>query len=137
MMSVEQFRLIEPRGMRRSEARPPPRVAVEVAGGSGGGMSGVTVLDQKHATQVAVARAKLLQRLEVMLSIFTCRTGRFHATAVHDQKQQHIDGAVAGIIQILLLDRTGDSPPDGVGSSACRLGISSTQTIQKPLCTRR
>ena len=137
MMSVEQFRLIEPRGMRGSEARPPPRVAVEVAGGSGGGMSGVTVLDQKHATQVAVARAKLLQRLEVMLSIFTCRTGRFHATAVHDQKQQHIDGAVAGILKLLLLDRTGDSPPDGVGSSACRLGISSTQTIQKPLCTRR
>ncbi len=31
---VEQFRLIEPRGMRQSEAQPPPRVAVEVAGGA-------------------------------------------------------------------------------------------------------
>ena len=53
---IKQFRLIEPRGMRWREARPPPRVAVEVVGGSGGGMTGVTVLDQKHATQVAVAR---------------------------------------------------------------------------------
>jgi hypothetical protein len=95
------------------KARPPPRVAVEVIGCGGGSMTGVTVLNQKHAMQVAVTGAKLLQRLEVMLSIFTCRTSGFHATAVDDQKQQHIDSTVAGILKLLLLDRAGDSPPDG------------------------
>ena len=60
---VKQFCLIEPGGMHRGEAGPPPRVAIEVVGGSSGGMTGVTVLNQKHATQVAVMRTKLLQRL--------------------------------------------------------------------------
>jgi hypothetical protein len=135
---VKQFRLIEPGGMHWGEARPPPRVATEVVGGSSGGMTGVTVLNQKHATQVAVMRTKLLQRLDVMLSIFTCWTGRFHATPVHNQKQQHIDGAVANILKLLLLDRAGDSPPDGGTFKRLQIGLpSSTQTIQKPLCTRR
>ena len=53
--------------MHRGEARPPPRVATEVVGGSSGGMTGVTVLNQKHATQVAVMRTKLLQRLDVIV----------------------------------------------------------------------
>jgi hypothetical protein len=135
---IKQFRLIEPGGMHRGEAGPPPRVAIEVVGGSSGGMTGVTVLNQKHTTQVAVMRPKLLQRLEVMLSIFTCWTGGLHATAVHDQKQQHIDGAVASIFKLLLLDRAGDSPPDGGAFKRLQIGLpSSTQTIQKPLCTRR
>lgn len=47
---VKQFRLIELGGMHRGKARPPPRMAVEVIRGSGSGMTGITVLNQKHAT---------------------------------------------------------------------------------------
>jgi hypothetical protein len=34
---IKQFRLIEPGGMHRGKARPPPRVAVEVVGSGGWG----------------------------------------------------------------------------------------------------
>ena len=42
---VKQFRLIESGGLHWGEAGPPPRVAIEVVGGSSGGMTGVTVLN--------------------------------------------------------------------------------------------
>ena len=42
---IKQFRLIEPGSVHRGKAWPPPRVAVEVVGSGGGGMTGVTVLN--------------------------------------------------------------------------------------------
>jgi hypothetical protein len=42
-----------------------------------------------------MALPKLLQCLDVMVSVFTRWASRFHTTVMHDQKHQHIDRAVA------------------------------------------
>jgi hypothetical protein len=55
---VEQFSLVEPGGVGWCEAWSPPRLVSKVLGGGGSRMAGVTVLDQKHAAQMAVAPPK-------------------------------------------------------------------------------
>jgi hypothetical protein len=62
---VEQFRLIEPRGMRWCQPRSPPRLPLKVVFGGRCGMTGITVMNQKHTAQVPMALPKLLQRLDV------------------------------------------------------------------------
>ena len=53
-----------------------------------------------------------MQRLDVMVSVFIRRAGRFHATAVHDQKQQYVDRAMAYVLELLLFNRAGNRPAD-------------------------
>lgn len=48
---IEQFGLIEPGGMDRREAHPPPGVVFEVGTGGGGGMTGIAILDQENAVR--------------------------------------------------------------------------------------
>src|SRR5664280_2044959 len=64
---VEQLGLIQPGGMGGCEpGTPPPATGPEVVPGRPGGMTGVAVLDQVHASQVSVAMTELLQLLDVM-----------------------------------------------------------------------
>ena len=53
-----------------------------------------------------------MQRLDVMVSVFIRRAGRFHAAAVHDQKQQYVDRAMAYVLELLLFNRAGNRPAD-------------------------
>jgi hypothetical protein len=137
MMSVEQFRLIEPGGVHRCEARSPSRLLLEVVFGSRCGMAGSAILNQKHTAQVPMVLSKLMQRLDVMVSVFIRRAGRFHASAVPDQKQQYVDRAMAYVLKLRLFNRAGNRPADRLASMAWRLGISSTQTTPRPLRSRR
>src|SRR5215210_5196004 len=45
---VEQFALIEPRSMHRSESGSPLRMRLEIRAGGRCGMAGITILDQKR-----------------------------------------------------------------------------------------
>ena len=119
---VEQFRLIEPRGMRWCQPRSPPRLPLKVVFGGRCGMTGITVMNQKHTAQVLMALPKLLQRLEVMVSVFTRWASRLHTTVMPDQKHQHIDRAMADVLELLLFDRAGNRPTDGVALNRLEIG---------------
>ena len=69
-------------------------------------------MNQKHTTQVPMALPKLLQRLDVMVSVFTRWASRFHTTAMHDQKHQHIDRA-GGVRTQTPAVRSRQESPDG------------------------
>ena len=118
---VEQFRLIEPGGVHRCEARSPPRLLLEVVFGSCCGMAGIAILNQKHTAQVPMVLSKLMQRLDVMVSVFIRRAGRFHATAVHDQKQQYVDRAMAYVLELLLFNRAGNRPADRLALNGLKI----------------
>ncbi len=79
-------------------------------------------MNQKHTAQVPMAPPKLLQRLNGMVRVFTRWASRFHTTAVHEQKHQHMDRAMAYILELLLFDRTGDRPTDGVALHRLEIG---------------
>jgi hypothetical protein len=119
---IEQFGLIEPGGMDRCEAHPPPGMAFEVLGGGGGGMAGIAVLDQKHTAQVAMVVTKLLQRLDVMGGVFLRRAESLHPTAMHDQKQQHVDGPMARVLKFLLFDRARNGAADRGALNGLKIG---------------
>ena len=77
-------------------------------------MTGIAVLDQKHPAPVPVALSKVLQGLNVMVRILAYQAGCFHPTTMHDQKQQHVDRAMAHVLELLLFDRAGDSTAEGL-----------------------
>ena len=85
-------------------------------------MSGGTVMNQKHTAQVPMALPKRLQRLDVMVSIFMRWASRFPPTAMHDQKHQHIDRAMAYVLELLLFDRAGNRPTDRVALNRLEIG---------------
>lgn len=67
----EHFRLVQPRGMNRSKAGTPPIAMVdEVLFRCSGCMSGVAVLNQIDSLEITMTAAEILQRLDVMDSIF-------------------------------------------------------------------
>jgi hypothetical protein len=51
-----------------------------------------------------VVVTKLPQRLDVMGGGFLRRAVSLHPTAMHDQKQQHVDGPMARVFKFLLFD---------------------------------
>ena len=103
---IEQLGLIEPRGVNRGEARPPPRVVFEVSAGSRRRMTGIPILNQEDTVQVTMVVVKALQRVDVMSGVFALETASLHPTPVHDQKHQHIDGAMTHIVKFPLLDES-------------------------------
>jgi len=109
---IEQFGLIEPGGMDRREAWPPPGVVFDVLTGGGGGMTGIAILDQEDAAEMSMALMKPLQSLDVMGGIFVRGAVGFHLTAMHHQKHQHVDRAMTNVFKLLLLNGAGNGPAD-------------------------
>lgn len=105
--------LIEPRRMDGGIARPPPRSAPsEILAGIARGVTGVTVVDQKHALQATVLLPKPLQFLDIVSRIFLVHDHRLHVTGVDDQEYQDCDRPMARILKLLLLDRAGNRAAD-------------------------
>jgi hypothetical protein len=70
------------------------------------------------------------QRPDVVLGILRGLDGYLHPTAVDDQEQQQVDGAVAGVLKLLLLDGAREGAADRV--TLQHLEVSSTATTQMP-----
>ena len=110
---VEQLGLIEPRGMRRGRAGPPPSSAtLERGSRRRGHMAGAAIVDQEHASEPAMPLPEPPQLLDGVLGIVGSQAHGLHPPAVDDQEVQEIDGAMPGVLELPLLDRSGDRPPD-------------------------
>ena len=130
---VERFALVEPGSMGRSETRSPPPMSSEIFGVGGSSMARIAALNQKYAAPVVVAPTKLLQGRDVMRSVFGFWAEGLHLSGGHDQKQQDIDGAVAGVLELLLLDRAGDGAPNRLTLKGLEIGHVVGADNQKPL----
>jgi len=111
----QQLRLIQPGGMYRREARTPPTLALgPIRRRLARGVARIPVLNQEYPLQAPMAVAKCPQRLEVVFRILGGLDRYLHPTAVDNQEEQQVDGTVAGVLELLLLDGTRDSSPDRV-----------------------
>src|SRR5512132_3432569 len=81
----QQFRLVQPRRVRRREPWPPPTPAVLPVGGRGAGrVAGVAVLDQEHPLESAMPPTEEAQLLDVMPGVLLVEHGQFHPPGVDD-----------------------------------------------------
>src|SRR5918992_5444442 len=109
----QDLRLIEPRCMNRGKARTPPSVGVgEVVLSIACSVTGIAILNQKYAFQTAVSLAETFQRLNIMRGVFFLHDYRLHVARVNDQEYQDVDGPMACVFKLLLLDRTGNRTAD-------------------------
>lgn len=105
----QQLRLVEPRGVLRQQPRTPPAAEVmQVARRAVAGMGRVPIVDQIRTPQVAVPAAEVPQRRGVVLSALAFQAHRLHLPAMDDQEHQHRHGAMPLVLELALLDRTGD-----------------------------
>src|SRR5262249_60424688 len=105
----QRFRLVQPRGVWRQQTRMPPAAELpQIAWRAVPGMGGVPIVDQVHPLQVPMPSAEVPQRRGVVDRALVCKAYRFHLAAVDDQEHQHTDGAMPGILELALFDRTGD-----------------------------
>src|ERR687887_2610247 len=104
----QDLRLIEPRRMNRGKAPTPPGVGVgEVVLSIACGGTGIAILNQKYALQTAVSLAETFQRLNIMRGVFFLHDYRLHVARVNEQEYQDVDGPMAGVFKLLLLDLNG------------------------------
>jgi hypothetical protein len=120
--AVEQFALVEPGSMDRGESRPPPGVRSEIFCGGGCGMAGIAILDEKDAAQVLMMLAELLQGSDVMAGILALRAEGLHLSGWDNQKQQHVDSAMADVLKLLLLHGAGDGASNWVALEGLEIG---------------
>src|SRR5271165_6755543 len=99
----QQLRLIEPRGMDRSEATPPPaRTARQVVLRLGSCMGRVVIVDQVDTAQVTMPLSERPQLPDVAISALRLKARRLHPSAVNDQEDQDVDRPVPGVIELAL-----------------------------------
>ena len=109
----QQLRLIEPRGMDRSEATPPPaRTARQVVLRLGSCMGRVVIVDQVDTAQVTMPLSERPQLPDVAISALRLKARRLHPSAVNDQEDQDVDRPVPGVIELALRDRAGNRMSD-------------------------
>src|SRR4051812_6699053 len=88
----EQLRLVQPRGMHRREARPPPTRATRPVLPCGGcRVTGIAVLNQEHPLQAPMPATERPQLLDVVLRVLAGLDGHFHSTRMNDQEKQQVD----------------------------------------------
>src|SRR6266498_4127274 len=110
----QQLRLVQPRGMSRREAGPPPVGTTRPVICRGGcRMAGIVVLDQEYPLQPSVPAAKRLQFPEVVLGVLAVLHSDLHPSRVNDEEEEQVDCSMPDVLELLLLDGTGDRPPDG------------------------
>ena len=69
-------------------------------------------MHQEDAPELAVFPPEVLQRRDVVLGVVGLQAGRLHLPRMDHQEGQDVDRAVAGVLELLLLDRAGDRPAD-------------------------
>src|SRR5262245_44434525 len=105
--------LVQPRGMyRRSTGPPPTPTSIPVRRRGGCCVAWVSVLHQEHALQRPMPAAYRPQFSDVVFRILAGFHRQFHLAAVYHQEEQQVDRAVPGVLELLLLDMSGDGPPD-------------------------
>ena len=130
----QDLRLIEPRRMHRGKARTPPRVGLgEVVLSSACGMTGIAILNQKYALQMAMALAETFQRLDIMRGVFFLHDHRLHLAGVNDQEDQDGNGSMALVFKLLLLDRAGNRAADRSAFQDLVIGDLIDADIPQPL----
>ena len=129
----QQLRFIEPRGVDRGEATPPPAGAShQVVAGLRGRMGRVVIVDQVDAPQVTMPRSERTQLLDVSFGALGVEANRLHSSAMNDQEDQDVDRAMPRIIELALRIEPGIEGRLGCCSKTWKLGFSSAQTTQKP-----
>ena len=130
----QDLRLIEPRCMNRGKARTPPGVGVgEVVLSIACSVTGIAVLNQKYAFQTAVSLAETFQRLNIMRGVFFLHDYRLHVAPVNGQEYQDVDGPMACVFKLLLLDRTGNRTADRRAFQDLVIGDLINADIPQPL----
>ncbi len=108
----QRLRLVQPRGMRRREAGPPPVATRPVFRRIACRVTGVVVLDQEYPLQPSVPATKRFQFPDVVLRVLLGLDRHLHPPRVDDQEEQQVDCAVPGVLELLLLDKTRNRSPD-------------------------
>jgi hypothetical protein len=120
----QQLRLIQPGSMdRRETGTPPTLTTAPIRRCLTRGVTGVAVLHQEHSLQAPMPMAKSSQLLDVVLRILRGLDCHLHPTRVDDQEKQQVDGAVAGVLELLLFDGTGDSSSDRLALEHLEIGF--------------
>ena len=105
---VEDLGLVEPGRMGRCESgTPPPVTGPEVLSRQPGGVAGVAVVNQVHASQVMMATPESPQLLDIVLRVLRLEARRFNPAAVNDQEVQDVDRPMPGVLELPLFDRAG------------------------------
>jgi len=109
----QQFRLVQPRGMDRRKAGPPPTTASRpVRCRSGRRVARVAILDQERPAQATMPTAKSSQGPDVALRILLGLDSQFHPAGVDDQEQQQVNRAMPDVLELLMCDRARPRTPD-------------------------
>src|SRR5271165_2662506 len=120
---VEDLGLVEPGRMGRCESgTPPPVTGPEVLSRQPGGVAGVAVVNQVHASQVMMATPESPQLLDIVLRVLRLEARRFHPAAVNDQEVQDVDRPMPGVLELPLFDRARDRMPDRVAFQDLMVG---------------
>jgi len=118
----QQLCFIEPRGVDRGEATPPPAGASrQVLARLHERMGRVVIVDQVDAAQVPMSERTQLP--DVALGALRVEASRFHPSAMNDQEDQDVDRAVPRVIELALRDRAGDRMPDGMSFQDLEVGL--------------
>src|ERR1700676_5497657 len=110
----QRLRLVQPRGMRRREAGPPPVATRPVFRRIPCRVAGVVVLDQEYSLQPPVPATKRFQFPDVVLRVLLGLDGHFHPPGVDDEEEQQVDCSMPDVLELLLLDGARDRSPDRV-----------------------
>jgi hypothetical protein len=120
----QQLRFIEPRGVDRREATPPPAGAArQVVPGLGGRMGRVVIVDQIDAPQVTMPRSERTQLLDVPPGALGVEANRFHSSTMNDQEDQDVDRAVPRRVELALCDRAGGRRPARMSFQDLEVGL--------------
>ena len=120
----QQLRFIEPRGVDRGEATPPPAGAShQVVAGLRGRMGRVVIVDQVDAPQVTMPRSERTQLLDVSFGALGVEANRLHSSAMNDQEDQDVDRAMPRIIELALRDRAGNRRPARMSFQDLEVGL--------------
>jgi hypothetical protein len=120
----QQLRLVEPRGVDRGKAIPPPAIASrQIVPRLGTRVARVVIVDQVDSTQMTVPMPESSQHSDVMFGVLCVDTCRLHPTAVNDEKDQDVDRAVSRVLELALFDRAGDRTADRIPFQDLKVGL--------------
>lgn len=108
----QRLRLVQPRGVRRREARSPPVATRPVSRRIPCRVAGVVVLDEEYPLQASVSATKRFQLPNVVLRVLFGFHGHLHPAGVDDEKEQQVDCPMPLVLKLLLLDGTRNRSAD-------------------------
>jgi hypothetical protein len=96
-------------------------------------MAGITILDQNPPLQATMPLPEKLPLLDIMRGIFFIHDHGCHPARVNDQEHQDVNGPVARVLELLLLDRTGNRSAERTPFQDLAIGNLINADIPQPL----